>query len=155
MEQTNAKTHRAFIPTSLRPDLHAGDEDAATAMGVCATTAEIAQTAEQVLAEAGLSINRRRWDPVQFLDHRLVGGQDVQCAVLDDEAVLLNLQNGHYYTLNRVGTAMWELLGGRTLREVLDEICQRFEVDRERAHDDLVALVMRLESEGLVQEERG
>lgn len=155
MEQAHAKTHRAFIPKSLRPDLHEGDEDAATAMGVCATTAEIARTAERVLAEQGLSINRRRWDPVQFLDQRIVGSPDVQCAVLDDEAVLLNLQNGHYYTLNRVGTTMWELLAGRTLREVLDEICRRFEVDRERAHDDLVALVIRLEAEGLVHEERG
>ncbi len=155
MEQTNAKAHRAFIPTSLRPDLHVGGEDESAVMGVGATTAEIAGTAERVLAEAGLSINRRRWDPVQFLDQRIVGSPDVQCAVLDDEAVLLNLQNGHYYTLNRVGTSMWELLAGRTLREVLDEICQRFEVDRERAHDDLVALVMRLEAEELVQKERG
>ncbi len=154
MEHANAKTDRAPSPAS-RPHLHAGDKQAVPATGACAASEGIAGTVGGVLSEHGLRVNSRRWDPEQFLGRRLVPSPDVQYTVLDDEAILLNLRNGHGYTLNRVGTIMWELMAGRTLAGVLDEICQRYEVHRDRAHDDLVALVMRLEAEGLARDEGG
>ena len=39
----------------------------------------------------------------EFLNRIIIPHPDVHCTVLDGEAVLLNLKNGHYYTLNRVG----------------------------------------------------
>lgn len=79
---------------------------------------------------------------------------DVQCSVLDGEAVLLNLESGSYFTLNRVGTVTWELLNGeRTLAEVLSTLCECFEVSQEVARQDLFSLIQHLGQEGLIQPE--
>jgi hypothetical protein len=78
---------------------------------------------------------------------------DVQVAVLDDDAVLLNLDTGVYYTLNRVGTVVWDLLTGeRALGAISSAVCNRFAVAEDVAWADLTALVVRLEQEGLVEE---
>ncbi len=80
---------------------------------------------------------------------------DVQCSVLDGEAILLNLETGAYFTLNRVGTVTWELFDGvRTLDQIHSTICERFEVSEEVARQDLLSLVEHLDQEGLLQPER-
>ncbi len=81
----------------------------------------------------------------------LQAAEDVHCTVLDGEAVLLNLENGHYYSLNRVGSAIWEHCDGkRTLEEILHEICQRFDVGEDRARGDLLAITSQLLKEELL-----
>ena len=78
---------------------------------------------------------------------------EVQWTVLDGEAVLLNLENGVYYTLNRVGTKIWEhFTGDQPLEGVLSAICEGFDVTEDMARDDLTALVARLRQEGLIAE---
>jgi hypothetical protein len=78
---------------------------------------------------------------------------DVQWAVLDGQALLLNLENGRYYSLNRVGTVIWELFtGNHPLAGILAVISQRFDVAEEAAREDLIALVRRLREEKLVTE---
>lgn len=156
MSEMRTPLHRPFIEPELRPDVAVQPGATGVTVGSSASTEEIAQVAKQVLLEAGYPAVSPRWNPSQFLDRTLTSSLDIQFTVLDDEAILLNLQNGHYYTLNSVGTVIWGLLdGSRTLREVLNAVCDRFEVDRERAHDDLVALVVRMEREGLLDTERG
>lgn len=79
----------------------------------------------------------------------------ITATVLDDEAVLLNLANGVYYSLNPVGTAIWEqLTESRSLEEVHAAVCRQFDVTEEAARQDLVALVSRLRDEGLIAERR-
>jgi len=81
---------------------------------------------------------------------------DVQCSVLDGEAVLLNLETGSYFTLNSLGTVAWELFNGeRTLTHVHAAICERFDVREDVARQDLLSLVSHLAQEGLIQPERG
>jgi|GEM_PF-683557 len=70
---------------------------------------------------------------------------EVSFAEVDGEAVLLDLRSGHYYTLNQQGTVIWQLLTGSCdLGAVADLLCERYEVDRETAWQDLVALVHNL-----------
>jgi hypothetical protein len=93
--------------------------------------------------------------PLDIWDKVFVPHDDVTSTVLEREAVLLNLNNGRYYTLNRVGTAVWELMtGDRPLAEILSAICERFNVTEEVARQDLVALVTRLRQEKLIDERR-
>ncbi|MDT7041594.1 PqqD family protein [Candidatus Nitronereus thalassa] len=85
----------------------------------------------------------------------VVPDPDVQCSVLDGEAILLNLETGSYFTLNRVGTVAWELFDGeRTLSQVHGRICECFEVSEDMAQHDLLSLVEHLSQEGLIQNER-
>ena len=80
---------------------------------------------------------------------------DVQSTCMDGEAVLLDLSTGRYYTLNRVGSLIWEhCTGNHTISDIQTVLCDRFDAAPERALDDLVTLVNDLIQEGLLQQER-
>ena len=80
---------------------------------------------------------------------------DVQGTNMEGETVLLDLRTGRYYTLNRLGSVIWEhCTGHSTISDIHAVLCDRFEVAPERALDDLVALANHLVQEGLLQQER-
>jgi hypothetical protein len=80
---------------------------------------------------------------------------DVQGMTMDGETVLLDLSSGRYYTLNRLGSVIWEhCTGHTTVHDIHTVLCDRFDVAPERALDDLVTLVNELIQEGLLQQER-
>ena len=79
-------------------------------------------------------------------------GKDVKFRELDSQCVLLNLETGAYYTLNRVGAFIWDLLdGNRRVHEIIDRVVDRFRVARGVAADDVKALLEDLEGEGLIE----
>jgi hypothetical protein len=75
--------------------------------------------------------------------------------MMDGETVLLDLSTGRYYTLNRLGSVIWEHCTGQsTIADIHAAICDRFEVVSSRALDDLIDLANELIREGLLQQER-
>ncbi len=81
---------------------------------------------------------------------------NVQGTSMEGETVLLDLSTGRYYTLNRLGSVVWEhCTGHSTIIDIHAILCDRFEVESRRALDDLIALVNQLLQEGLLQQERG
>ncbi|MEK7762934.1 MAG: PqqD family protein [Nitrospirota bacterium] len=94
-------------------------------------------------------------DPTQLDCTVLRASPDVQGTTMDGETVLLDLSTGRYYTLNRLGSVIWEHCAGQsTIADIHTAICERFEVAPERALDDLVMLVNELLQEGLLEQER-
>jgi hypothetical protein len=92
-----------------------------------------------------------------LLVHQIVLRQnpDVQGTNMDGDTVLLDLSTGRYFTLNRLGSVIWEhCTGSHTIRDIHTILCDRFDVASERALDDLVTLVNQLIQEGLLQQER-
>src|SRR5262249_44106031 len=78
---------------------------------------------------------------------------DVQGTNMDGETVLLDLSTGRYYTLNRLGSVIWEhCTGDHTISDIHAILCDRFEVAPEQALDELVTLVNHLIQEGLLQQ---
>ena len=76
---------------------------------------------------------------------------DVAAKVIDGEAIIMNLSNGLYYSMEHVGAAIWALVAqGRRLDQVAGIIVDRYGIDRERAADDLQRLVTELLDENLV-----
>ena len=85
----------------------------------------------------------------------LMGNPDVQATNMDGETVLLDLSTGRYYTLNRLGSLIWELCTGKhTIGDIHAVLCNRFDVVPDRALSDLVTLIDQLIKEGLLQQER-
>ena len=71
---------------------------------------------------------------------------------LEGEAVLLNLQNGIFFSLNPVATRMWELLSELGQAEkVLKQLLQEYDASEEQLRQDLVAFIEKLKSKGLVE----
>lgn len=80
---------------------------------------------------------------------------DVHGTVLDGECVLLNLSTGRYYTLNAVGSYIWErCTGTNSLAYIFSSISERFDVTPDRAQSDGLDLIGQLRQEGLLHTER-
>ena len=80
----------------------------------------------------------------------------VAAKVIDGEAIIMNLTNGAYYSMDGVGAAAWEMIEqGCTLDEIERGITGSYAVDDSRAGADLGRLVKELMGEGLILAEDG
>jgi hypothetical protein len=86
------------------------------------------------------------------LDSVIAAGREQVSCDLNEEAVILNLQSGVYYGLDRMGARIWNLLQSpRTVGEIRDLLLQEFDVEPARCEADLLALFSRLQDEGLIE----
>jgi hypothetical protein len=68
-----------------------------------------------------------------------------------EEAILINLHTGAYYSLNDTGTMFWELLDGqRTIADCARLIAAEYEVEAAVVEADLLELAADFDQEGLV-----
>ena len=76
---------------------------------------------------------------------------DVLYQPLGDEAVLLNLNDDHYYSLDDVGARMWQLLAEHGDPEVVvRQMVSEYDVEEAILRRDLAALIEKLEEAGLI-----
>ncbi|BCA56839.1 hypothetical protein W02_39790 [Nitrospira sp. KM1] len=146
-----------FITADLRPDMTVDSGLHRSAIRESATTVQLADAAAAILSEEELrQVDRGR--PGRTEDIMATVPQpnsNVQGTTLDEETVLLDLSTGRYYTLNRVGSAIWHDCNGvNSLRDIQERLSSRFEAPLERIADDLLALVTQLSHEGLLTLER-
>jgi hypothetical protein len=71
--------------------------------------------------------------------------------VINGEAVVINLKKSTFHTLNPVATFIWEHADGKmTGKEIVERVCQEFEVDWDTAEKDCLEFVGELTNKGLV-----
>lgn len=72
--------------------------------------------------------------------------------IVADEAILIHLDTGTYYSLNRVGTEFWQMLDGeQTIRQQAERIAEQYDVDPDMVAEDLIELGQELVDENLVE----
>ncbi len=150
-------SRQPFISAELRPDLSIKEQPATQTLDIHATSVQLADAACAVLSEEERRQIERGGQNKQGQLMQTVPqpNPNVQGTTLDGETVLLDLTSGRYYTLNRVGTAIWErCTGHQSLQDIHTTLCAQFEASSERIADDLVALVTHLGHEGLLTLER-
>jgi len=77
---------------------------------------------------------------------------DVLATEFEDELVVLNLQDGVYYGLDHAGVRIWQLLQKPSrVADLRNVLLNEYDVDSERCHRDLVALLSDLAARGLVE----
>lgn len=146
-----------FISTDLRPDMAVQSDPAQPTLTGQATTAQLVDAARVLLSEEERQqVERGQQDKHEQLMATVPQpNPNVQGTTLDGETVLLDLSSGRYYTLNRVGTAIWErCTGNQSLQGIHAALCTRFEASPKCIADDLLALVTHLSHEGLLILER-
>jgi hypothetical protein len=80
----------------------------------------------------------------------VVGKEHMSCG-LDDEAVILSIKKGVYYSLNPCGNRIWSLIQKPvTVGKILDTLLDEFDIDKETCKNDLVSLLNVMNKEGLV-----
>ena len=77
--------------------------------------------------------------------------EEVASKVIDGEAIIINLANGVYYSMDKVGALVWERLqAGYTLDDVIRAVKDAYDVSPEQAESHIVELVEELLQENLV-----
>ncbi len=81
---------------------------------------------------------------------------EVVCTELEDGAVLLNLETRFYYSLDRVGLDIWNLIDSvDNGQELADRLMQGYEAAGEDAQELVAAFLERLQSESLIVASEG
>tara|TARA_Y100001968_G_scaffold276989_1_gene271574 strand:+ start:2269 stop:2523 length:255 start_codon:yes stop_codon:yes gene_type:complete len=71
---------------------------------------------------------------------------------LDDQIVILNIDDGIFYELNTVGTAILEeIKKNRDYKDLLDSIVNNFGIQRSEAKKDLDDFLSNLEEMGILE----
>lgn len=82
----------------------------------------------------------------------LIKDNDVLFTSMGEDAVLLHVQRGDYYSLNRVGARLWLLTdGSKKVCDLAEEITREFDISQEEAEKDIIELAEQLAKEGLVK----
>lgn len=77
--------------------------------------------------------------------------KSVMVSRLDDEIVLMDTEDGHYYSLNASATEMVEMLMNGTSRENSAELLAgKYLVSFDQVVEDLNRLIIELQSRGLL-----
>jgi len=84
---------------------------------------------------------------------RLVKSETVPWRLIEEQAVLLDLDRGAVVRLNPVGAEIWDAIDGtRTVAEIVAHICRTFEVGRRTARRDVHRFLERLLRDELVEQ---
>ncbi len=85
---------------------------------------------------------------------RVTPGADVLVQQVEDESVLLDLKTEEYYSLDDVGTRMWQLMCESGDPEAaVEALLQIYEVDEATLRHDMAQLIAELAAHGLVEAE--
>ncbi len=87
------------------------------------------------------------------LDKRFAKDARISWRIIEDEAVLVDQDEGEVIRLNPIATEIWQAIDGkRTIDEIIDHIYQTFEVDRKRAQKDALRFLKQLARREMVEE---
>ena len=75
---------------------------------------------------------------------------------IDGEAVIINLDNGNYYSLTEAGCAIWDLVARRvSLNEICRQICEAYQGDCSQIESGVQELLSQLQQENLIVSANG
>ena len=86
------------------------------------------------------------------LDTQISIPEGIYTQEVGEETILLDTQGGRYFSLDPVGTRMWQLIREYgVLRRVHETLLNEYEVTPERLETDLLALVAKMIDKGLAR----
>ena len=77
--------------------------------------------------------------------------KDAAFRIIDGVAIIVNPETGIMYTLNEVGTHIWQLAdGNRTISEIVDAIYDSFEAEKSLIAEDARKFIMELAEKQMI-----
>lgn len=85
------------------------------------------------------------------LDTKYTIPSTVMLQLVDDETLLFNSATELFFTLNEIGSLMWEIMSETTtLRAVYDELTEAYDVPADQLEADIVTFATALTEQGLL-----
>lgn len=95
-----------------------------------------------------LSVEEGNMDPL--LSYR-VGSPNIVSETFDDEVVIVNLDDGNYYSLNNVGVEIWGIIkDGAQVDEIASHIARRYGGNHNNIRESVYAFAEKLLQENLI-----
>ncbi|GBF33822.1 hypothetical protein DCCM_2933 [Desulfocucumis palustris] len=90
--------------------------------------------------------------PKEIGPHTIVAqATGLVAADMDGEKVMLNIEKGKYFGLNRVGSRIWELLEKPlTVQEMVAVLLKEYDVEEKNCRQDVLTYLSKLYARGLV-----
>ncbi len=77
---------------------------------------------------------------------------DAAWRTIEDETIIITPTDSVMHALNDVGAYIWFLADGNcTVRDIIDSVCEEYEVDRETAEADTLEFVQALTGKGMLR----
>lgn len=78
---------------------------------------------------------------------------DIIDSKIDDELVMIDINNGNYYGINKLGCVIWELIKSDevTVSQVCDRLQERFEVPRDICEKETLSFLEVLLNHQLIE----
>ena len=84
-------------------------------------------------------------------DSILQRAESVTFEVVADEAILIDINTGTYFSLNEVGTEFWQMLDGQqTIEQHAQTIANKYEVETDMVAADLLELANEMARDDLL-----
>jgi len=84
-------------------------------------------------------------------DRLQVNEKEVAAKVIDGEAIVINLANGTYYSMDKTGAMVWLLMtAAHSIEEIVSIIAERYGIDQQRAVADVQKLAGELLEQNLI-----
>ena len=88
------------------------------------------------------------------VETRLAKNEKIPWRIIEEEAILIDLEEGEVVRLNAVGAQIWNAIDGtRTVDDIVAHICRTFEVSERKARRDVHQFAKQLLRHELIQEE--
>lgn len=84
--------------------------------------------------------------------NKIVINRKIVWREVDGEAVILNVDSSHYYTLNETGTRIWKMLkSGDSVSDIAALLSDEYGVSESKVKNDVNKLIDSLKNEKIVQ----
>jgi hypothetical protein len=86
-------------------------------------------------------------------DATVVRSNDVMASPVDNELVMMDLERGVYYGLDRIGADIWNRLAApMAVADLCAQLMQTYEVDQATCEADVLAVLNEMAANGLLVE---
>ena len=85
------------------------------------------------------------------LNSTIQASDDVVVSQVDDELVMMSIEKGQYYSLDEIGSRVWELVKEpRSISAICDVLVEEYDVARAACEQDMVEWLSELAEEKLI-----
>lgn len=77
--------------------------------------------------------------------------KDIDTTDLNGDVVMMDLEEGRYFSLNSVGSRIWELIGEPVeINKVVDSLLEEYEIDRDECEKNVLEFLGKLDTAKII-----
>lgn len=87
----------------------------------------------------------------KFLNSKIVQNKEIDASDIDGDKVMMNLEKGMYFSLNSVGSRIWDIIESpMTMDEIIETLLNEYDVDENECRETVVSFLKGLEENDLI-----